>query len=121
MRVAGLGLRAQADWPALAQLFAKNAVSPPFDLALPAHLAGHPLSARLESAGYRVSLIALNRLRGVETLTRSPRILSSFGTGSLAEACALIAAGPDAYLTGARQTAPDGCITLAFARIGDPL
>lgn len=62
-------------------------------------------------------LIALpaDRLDGVETPTRSARSLAAFGTGSVAEACALVGAGRGAVLHGTRKIAPDGLSTCAVA------
>ncbi|MEK8028006.1 cobalamin biosynthesis protein [Pseudaquabacterium rugosum] len=49
------------------------------------------------------------------TLTESPRVRAHTGTGSLAEAAALAAAGPQGRLLGPRAVSPDGCATAAIA------
>ena len=49
------------------------------------------------------------------TLTRSPRVTARYGTGSLAEAAALAAAGPGARLIGPRMPSHDGTATAAIA------
>lgn len=54
-------------------------------------------------------------LRGVPTPTRSERIEAMFGTGSVAEASALTAAGPGARLRGPRVVSADGTATAAIA------
>lgn len=52
---------------------------------------------------------------GVETPSHSPRVAALHGTGSVAEAAAMAAAGPGARITVARITAPDGMATCAMA------
>jgi cobalt-precorrin 5A hydrolase len=49
------------------------------------------------------------------TPTQSQRIVDQFGTGSLAEAAALAAAGPDARLVARRVVSGDGMATAAIA------
>ncbi len=49
------------------------------------------------------------------TPTQSQRIQDKFGTGSLAEAAALVAAGPGARLLAERVTSSDGMATAAIA------
>lgn len=51
-----------------------------------------------------------------ETLTRSDAALATHGTGSVAEAAALAAAGPGARLIGPRIVSEDGMATCALAR-----
>nr|WP_068302714.1 cobalamin biosynthesis protein [Pararhodobacter sp. CCB-MM2] len=50
-----------------------------------------------------------------ETATQSEASLAARGTGSVAEASALAAAGPGAYLLGPRMVSPDRLATCAFA------
>lgn len=54
-------------------------------------------------------------LRGFPTPTRSDRVEAMFGTGSLAEAAALVAAGQGARLRGPRAVSEDGTATAAIA------
>jgi cobalt-precorrin 5A hydrolase len=54
-------------------------------------------------------------LSGVATLTRSDRVEALIGTGSVAEAAALVAAGPGARLLGPRAVSADGTATAAIA------
>lgn len=51
-----------------------------------------------------------------DTPTLSPASLATRGTGSVAEACALAAAGPGAYLLTTRRVSPDGLATCAIAK-----
>lgn len=53
---------------------------------------------------------------GVATPTQSARIQSLYGTGSVAEAAALVAAGPNARLICSRITSPCGRVTIAIAK-----
>jgi cobalt-precorrin 5A hydrolase len=50
------------------------------------------------------------------TLTQSERSIAARGTGSVAEACALAAAGPGAYLLGPRAVSDDRLATCALAQ-----
>ena len=54
-------------------------------------------------------------LHGLPTLSRSHRVEAMFGTGSVAEATALIAAGPGSVLRGPRVVSADGTATAAIA------
>ena len=51
-----------------------------------------------------------------DTPTQSPASLAARGAGSVAEACALAAAGPGAYLLTTRRVSPDGLATCAIAK-----
>jgi len=51
----------------------------------------------------------------IATPTQSPRVLALFGTGSLAEAAALAAAGPNARLIARKTASPCGRATCAIA------
>ncbi len=52
-------------------------------------------------------------------LTRSERVAERFGTGSVAEAAALAAAGPGARLVAPRVVSTDGMATAAIAERTD--
>jgi cobalt-precorrin 5A hydrolase len=54
-------------------------------------------------------------LRDLPTLSRSDRVEALFGTGSVAEAAALAAAGQGARLWGPRAVSADGTATAAIA------
>lgn len=75
-----------------------------------------PRAAALAHYGLPVHAIPPEALRGVATPTISPRILALYGCGSVAEAAALIAAGPDAEIVMPRQVS--GHVTWALARKG---
>jgi cobalt-precorrin 5A hydrolase len=113
--VAGFGCRVRATPAALAAALAATGHDRPDALAIPADRAAllAPLAARLE-----VPLIPLaaEALVGVVTPTSSPASLRARGTGSVAEAAALVAAGPGARLIVSRRINPDRLATCAIAR-----
>jgi cobalt-precorrin 5A hydrolase len=112
--VAGFGYRSGADAAALRAALALAAEGRSVDaLAAP-----HDKAALLESLGLGLPVIAIDpaALVATETLTRSPASLAARGTGSVAEASALAAAGPGARLLGARQLSPDRMASCAIAQ-----
>ncbi len=116
MKVAGLGFRAAATPDSLrAALHAAGGM----DAAALATLADKAQSPALmhlaAELGIPIIPIAADALAGAKTFTQSPRQLALLGTGSLAEAAALAAAGPEARLLSQRATAPDGMATAAIA------
>jgi cobalt-precorrin 5A hydrolase len=117
MIVAGFGFRRAASVESLldamdkalgAQLPTRLATAED-KAAAPAFLA---LSARL---GLPIQAIAPDALVQVETLTRSAKVRTLRGSGSLAEAAALVAAGPGASLLGPRAVSADRMATCALA------
>ena len=65
--------------------------------------------------GLPVIAVDADALGDVEVLTVSKKSLRLWGTGSLSEAVALLAAGPEAVLTGPRVVSPDSMATCAIA------
>ncbi len=57
---------------------------------------------------------------GIPTPSQSPRVVALFGTGSLAEAAALVAAGPNAALIIGVTKSPCGRATAAIAKSQEP-
>jgi cobalt-precorrin 5A hydrolase len=118
MRVAGIGFRKAAGVASLRAAL---------DAAEAAGGAVQMLASLTDKAGAApLRALAAERglpLRGVDvdgqaTATQSARVAARFGTGSVAEAAALVAAGPGARLVVARVTAPDGMATAAIAEGG---
>lgn len=112
IRAIGIGLNARATAAALAEVLA--------------HLGPGQRLATLKDRARRLSVLAGGRpeviaavspgaLRGIATPTQSPRILALHGTGSVAEACALIAAGAGARVVTPRITSTCGTVTAAVA------
>jgi cobalt-precorrin 5A hydrolase len=113
--VAGFGCRTGASPAALAAALAVTGHDRPDALAIPADRAAllEPLAAQL---GVPLIPIAAHTLRGVATPTTSPASLIARGTGSVAEAAALVAAGLGARVIVPRRIDPDRLATCAIAR-----
>lgn len=115
MRIAGLGFRDSATLPSLraALGLVEAAGGPATALAtLPAKAEVAVLRQLAEERGLAVLAVPV---RGIATPTHSARVMALHGTGSMAEAAALAAAGPGAKITVARITASDGMATCAMA------
>ncbi|MBC2834308.1 cobalamin biosynthesis protein [Paragemmobacter straminiformis] len=111
MRVAGLGFRAAAT---VEDLMAALALAGKADvLATDIRKADAAVMAALAArTGLAVRAVDVS---GTETPTRSARVKEAFGTGSVAEAAALRAAGAKARLVVARVVTPNGMATAAIA------
>ncbi|MBJ6121723.1 cobalamin biosynthesis protein [Sphingomonas mollis] len=113
--VAGFGCRAAVDITSLHDaLAAAWAGKPVSALAAPADRC--PLVEPLARAlGVPLIAISPDRIGAADTPTRSPVSLHRRGTGSVAEAAALAAAGPDARLIVTRHISSDAMATCAIA------
>jgi cobalt-precorrin 5A hydrolase len=118
MRIAGFGFRAAVTVETLETLLQQaGTVSALVTLA---DKADHPaLLALAHQHDLPLRSLPREALAGLATQTRSCRIEQGFGTGSVAEACALAAAGPGARLVLPRVTSPDGMATIAVAQGGE--
>lgn len=121
MIVAGFGYRAQAQMADLRAALngAMDAASGgprPDALAAVRSKAGGPVRALADALHLPLIVVEDDHVRGIDTTTQSPRIHTRFGTGSLAEATALVAAGPNAHLMSQRAASPNGMATAALAR-----
>jgi cobalt-precorrin 5A hydrolase len=115
--VAGFGFRAAADVAACKAALALAQGGHPAVTALAAPHDKAALLAPLASA-LEVPLIAVTpeMLRSITTPTRSRFSLDARGTGSVAEAAALAAAGPNARLLTRRHVSPNRMATCAIAQ-----
>ncbi|HEX7876363.1 MAG TPA: cobalamin biosynthesis protein [Sphingobium sp.] len=116
MIVAGFGCRNGTEENALRAAFNALPKGPPMTaLATLSHKA--PLLAPLARA-LNLNLILIDPLQieGFPTPTISPASLAAYRTGSVAEAVALIAAGPGATLLSRRVIARQGHATCALAQ-----
>lgn len=115
MIVAGFGFRTGATLDALQDALAQ--AGGPEGVTHLATVASK--SEALQKLGHALALpvvaLEMEALRGVWTPTRSDRVAALFGTGSVAEAAALAAAGPGARLRGPRAVSADGTATAAIA------
>ena len=118
MRVAGIGFRSAATTASLC-----DALHRAIGEGLPVHALATE-SAKCHAPVFRDFAAALSipaigvptsDLVQMITPTQSQRIQDRFGTGSLAEAAALVAAGPEAWLVAARVVSGDGMATAAIA------
>ncbi|WP_278921241.1 cobalamin biosynthesis protein [Pseudophaeobacter profundi] len=125
MKIAGFGFRSTATLADLRAALALTGARPDA-LASLATKAAQPALIEL-ARELALPLIALREedIAGEQTLTCSPRIKSRFGTGSVAEACALVAARQGADLARSRLIAPrvitaNGIATAAIAERVEP-
>jgi len=122
MRVAGLGFRRDVEVAALRE--ALDAAGGRDGLVALATISDKAATGALVALAGELGLpicnVAVDRLDGVATETRSVRIESMFGTGSLAEAVALVAAGRNARLVGVRALSQDRTATAAIAEGDGP-
>ncbi len=113
MIVAGFGFSSRADLDSLRSALAATGAARPALLATAGGKDTHPaLAALAAELGLPVRGVDV---AGVATETRAPRSLDAHGTGSVAEAAALVAAGPGARLIAARQVSGDRLATCALA------
>lgn len=115
MIVAGFGFRTGASAKSLKNAYEKlgggaDAIAVPDDKA--GALCFKQLAADL---GLPVYKIAVADMQSVDTQTQAPRVIEKRGTGSVAEACALVAAGANPRLIAARHISEDRMATCALA------
>ena len=117
MKIAGFGFRKAACVESLREaLVAAGGADGVVALATAEEKAG-ALALNALAAELRLPVRAITpaALEAAKTLTQSNRVATRFGTGSLAEAAALAAAGPGARLLAPRAVSPDGMATAAIA------
>ena len=117
MIVAGLGFSSAATADSLRAAFeAAVADHEVAALATAEGKEGHPsLAAFAEDLALPLQFIAAAELAGQRTLTCSNHSRATYGTGSVAEASALAAAGQNARLLSPRQISDDRLATCAIA------
>lgn len=117
MRVAGFGFRAGADVASLREaLRAAGGADGVVALATVADKAGAAaLLALAEELALPIRGVTREAMARQVTVTRSERVLARFGTGSVAEAAALAAAGAGARLLGQRVVSADATAVAAIA------
>ncbi|MEX0306624.1 MAG: cobalamin biosynthesis protein [Ruegeria sp.] len=117
MIVAGLGFSSSATVASLRAVFDRASEGQNVDaLATAAEKDGHAALIELADAtSLPLHLISADDLAGQRTLTCSPRSRATYGTGSVAEASALAAAGHGARLISPRHISDDRLATCAVA------
>ena len=115
--VAGLGFSSAATADSLRAAFeAAVADHKVAALATAEGKEGHPsLAAFAEDLALPLQFVAAAELAGQRTLTCSNHSRATYGTGSVAEASALAAAGQNARLLSPRQISDDRLATCAIA------
>jgi cobalt-precorrin 5A hydrolase len=117
MRVAGLGFRKEATIESLRDALAAAGGARGLDALATAigKADAAVIVALAREMGLTIRAVPAEVLARVETPTRSARIATMFGTGSLAEAAALAAAGQGARLVAERTVSRDRAATAAIA------
>ncbi|WP_420586623.1 cobalamin biosynthesis protein [Ruegeria sp.] len=117
MIVAGFGFSSSATADSLRAAFDRASAGQTVDaLATVADKEGHAaLTEFAETTALPLHFIAPADLAGQRTLTCSTRSRATYGTGSVAEASALAAAGSGARLASPRQISDDRLATCAVA------
>lgn len=111
MRVAGIGCRAGAPPDALRDALAQaEAQGGATDLVA-------TIASRLPQVDALGRKLIAAQVAGIDTPTKSPRVMALHGTGSVAEAAALAACGPGGRLTVRRVTSTCGRATAAIAEV----
>jgi len=117
MIVAGFGFRQAASVDSLLDALDRaRAAQTPGLIATAEDKATAPVFQALsDHLNLPIRGIAQDVLAQVETPTRSPTVRAARGSGSVAEAAALVAAGPGASLLGPRVVSADRMATCALA------
>jgi len=120
MKVAGLGFRRDVTLASLreALLAAGGSVGLAAVATVSDKADAEALKQLARECGVPIKAVPVEVLAGVDTPTQSRLIREKFGTGSIAEAAALAAAGPGARLIATRAVSHDRTATAAIA-VGD--
>lgn len=119
MIVAGFGFRKGATVESLlAALAAAGGSEDVVRIATVADKAqAAPLRALADHLALPLQAVPAEALASVAVETQSEKSTDMYGTGSLSEAAALVAAGPNATLVSVRAISPDRMATCALARV----
>lgn len=115
MIVAGFGFRNGATLAALQDALARAGGAKGVTHLATLAAKADGLKPLARSLDLPILALAPGALRGMPTPTQSGRVQALYGTGSVAEAVALAAAGPDARLRRPRAVSGDGTATAAIA------
>lgn len=117
MKVAGLGFKKDVTLASLREALA--AAGGPDGLAAVATVSDkagtEALKLLASECGVPIKAVSPEELAGIATPTQSKLVAEKFGTGSVAEATALFAAGPRARLIATRAVSQDRTATAAIA------
>ncbi|WP_027549014.1 cobalamin biosynthesis protein [Bradyrhizobium sp. WSM2254] len=117
MKVAGLGFRQDVTLASLREaLLAAGGAEGLTAVATVSDKAdAEALKQLARECGVPIKAVPPDVLAGIDTPTQSKLITEKFGTGSVAEAAALAAAGPRARLIATRAVSQDRTATAAIA------
>jgi cobalt-precorrin 5A hydrolase len=117
MKVAGLGFRRDVTLASLREaLLAAGGAEGLAAIATVSDKADAEVLKQLaREYGVPIKAVSADMLAGIDTPTQSRLIAEKFGTGSVAEAAALAAAGPRARLIATRVVSQDRTATAAIA------
>ncbi|MDN3272726.1 cobalamin biosynthesis protein [Frankia sp. RB7] len=122
MKVAGLGFKRDVTLDSLREALA--AAGGPAGLSAVATVSdkaeAEALKQLARECGVPIRAVPANVLAGIDTPTQSTLVAEKFGTGSVAEAAALAAAGPRARLIATRAISQDRTATAAIAEGDGP-
>ena len=122
MKIAGLGFKRDVTLASLRE--ALLAAGGPEGLTAVATVSekadAEALILRALECGVPIKAVPADILARIDTPTQSKLVTEKFGTGSLAEAAALAAAGPHARLIGTRAISQDRTATAAIAEGDGP-
>lgn len=121
MIVAGFGFSGRASASSLHDALRRTGVGGPIDaIATLAVKAEAPAWAAFAATVQTAPALLVQEVRHVMTPTQSARSLDAYATGSVAEATALVAAGPGSKLVYTRVLSDDGFATCAIAERKEP-
>lgn len=117
MKVAGLGFRKDVTLASLreALLAAGGAAGLTAVATVSDKAEAEVLKQLARECGVPIRAVPADILSGIDTPTQSKIVMDKFGTGSVAEAAALAAAGPRARLIATRVVSQDRTATAAIA------
>lgn len=117
MKVAGLGFRKDVTLASLreALLAAGGAAGLTAVATVSDKAEAEVLKQLARECGVPIKAVPADTLAGIDTPTQSKLIVEKIGTGSVAEAAALAAAGPRARLIATRVVSRDRTATAAIA------
>jgi len=116
MIVAGFGFRKGATPESFCAALGKAGVKATHAATLDSKANASDFQNFARSAGLPVLALPQSALAQMETPTQSDASIKTYGIGSIAEAAALVAAGPNAALIVPRVISADGMVTCAVAK-----
>ena len=116
MIVAGMGCSSRASLAELRGLLAQVTAGRALSAIACVDARKVQVGALAQELGLPLVAVPRADLTGVDTPSRSERIAAEFGTGSVAEACALLVAGHGARIIKVRQVSATAQATCALAK-----